>query len=258
MAAWTPCPFASDSQLDVQTVVQAWQRLHAGDAEPMPEHDELLHGWVLFHRGEYQQAAELGLALGDIGASLANKSTAIYANYIEPIESVRLELLLEVARRAELHTQLQPQCPNAHYWQAYALGRYSQGISVAKALAQGLGARIRHALQRAVELQPQHADAHAALGTFHAELIDKVGPLIAGMTYGAKKELSLAAFERALQLHPQSITGLIEYARALVMLLGDSAVDESTRLYQRAVATEALDARERMDQERARQELELE
>ena len=30
----------------------------------------------------------------------------------------------------------EPKNANAFYWQAYALGRYSQGISVAKALAQ--------------------------------------------------------------------------------------------------------------------------
>ena len=48
----------------------------------------------------------------------------------------------------------------ALYWQAYALGRYSQGISVARALAQGLGGKVKGALERVIELQPHHADAH--------------------------------------------------------------------------------------------------
>jgi hypothetical protein len=39
----------------------------------------------------------------------------------------------------------------------------------------------------AIALQPRHADAHIALGAFHAEVIDKVGALIGGMTYGAKQ-----------------------------------------------------------------------
>ena len=91
-----------------------------------------------------------------------------------------------------------PQNPNAWYWQAYALGRYSQGISVAKALAQGLGSKVKEALQKTIQLQPRHADAHVALGSFHAEVIDKVGSLIGSMTYGARKETGLKMFEQAL------------------------------------------------------------
>ena len=67
---------------------------------------------------------------------------------------------------------------------AYALGRYSPGISVAKALAQGLGSKVKHALETTLKLQPKHADAHIALGAFHAEVIDKVGKLL-GRTQGA-------------------------------------------------------------------------
>ena len=69
----------------------------------------------------------------------------------------------------------EPDNCQALYWQAYALGRYSQGISVARALAQGLGSKVKGALERVIELQPHHADAHTALAAFHAEVIDKVG-----------------------------------------------------------------------------------
>jgi hypothetical protein len=73
--------------------------------------------------------------------------------------------------------------PNAWYWQAYALGRYSQGISVAKALAQGLGSKVKTRWNDD-QAAPKHADAHIALGAFHAEVIDKVGKLL-GRTQGA-------------------------------------------------------------------------
>src|SRR5215203_5795169 len=63
----------------------------------------------------------------------------------------------------------EPKNPNAHYWLAYAIGRYGQGISVAKALAQGLCAKLKTALETTLALAPKHADAHIALGTFHAE-----------------------------------------------------------------------------------------
>ncbi len=46
---------------------------------------------------------------------------------------------------------------------AYAVGRYGQGISVAKALAQGLGSKVKNALETTIKLAPKHADAHIAL-----------------------------------------------------------------------------------------------
>jgi hypothetical protein len=116
---------------------------------------------------------------------VANKATCIYATYLEKKEKDPLDLFMEVAERAEAQ-QPRTRNANAWYWQAYALGRYSQGISVAKALAQGLGTGSRNRAGKGHPAAARHADAHIALGAFHAEVIDKVGSLIGGMTYGAK------------------------------------------------------------------------
>jgi tetratricopeptide (TPR) repeat protein len=196
------------------------------------------------------------VAAGGAGITVANKATAIYATYLEAREKTRLDLLQHAAQRAEQQAAAEPDNPNAWYWFAYATGRYSQGISVAKALAQGLGGKVKDALEQTIRLQPRHADAHVALGTFHAEVIDKVGSLIGSMTYGAKRETGLRMFQHALQLNARSAVALIEYANGLVMLEGDRKFDESTRLYQQAAAIEPLDAKEWLDVEHARAELE--
>jgi tetratricopeptide (TPR) repeat protein len=126
---------------------------------------------------------------------------------------------------------------------------------VAKALALGVGGKVKTALEKTIALQPHHADAHVALGAFHAEVIDKVGALIANMTYGAKKETSLNLFEKALSLTPQSTIARIEYANALVILEGEKRMAEATRYYELAAGTRALDAAERLDVEMAVTEL---
>jgi cytochrome c-type biogenesis protein CcmH/NrfG len=94
-----------------------------------------------------------------------------------------------------------------------------------------------------------------ALASFHAEAIDKVGALIASMTYGAKKETGLALFKQALQLNPGSPVSLIDYANGLVMLEGDKKIKEATKLYQQAVASQPQDALERLGVALARVEL---
>lgn len=256
MAKWTAFPHTGDYSWDAASLKKQWARLHRGDCEPLPKDAAVLAAWVLFHNGEFQKAAEAGAKAGGAGITVANKATAIYANYLEAKEKAKLDLFMQVAEQAEAQQAAEPDNPNAWYWQAYALGRYSQGISVAKALAQGLGGKVKAALERTIALEPKHADAHIALGTFHAEVIDKVGSLIGGMTYGAKKDTGLKLFQAATKLNPTSAIAMVEYANGLVMLDGDKKMKEATKLYEQAAACEPLDAMERLDVDMAREELE--
>lgn len=256
MAKWTAFPHPGDYAFDATSLKKSWARLHQGDCEPLPKEPAVLQAWLLFHNGEFQKAAEAGLKAGGAGITVANKATSIYANYLETKEKAKLDLFMEVAERAEAQQSAEPKNANAYYWQAYALGRYGQGISVAKALAQGLGTKVKNALEQAIKLSPKHADAHIALAAFHAEVIDKVGSLIGGMTYGAKKDQGLALFREALKLNPNSAIAMIEYANGMVMLEGDKKMKEATRLYEQAAASQPLDAMERLDVEMAKAELE--
>lgn len=233
-----------------------WARLHAGDCEPFPDNAKVQAAWRSYHAGDFGEAVEQGLACGLAGYCVANKAAAIYANYLETGEERKLALLQEVAARCEEQQEKTPELANAWYLHAYALGRYSQGISVARALAQGLGGKIRDSLQRAIALEPKHADAHIALGAYHAEVIDKVGSLVGGLTYGAKKDLGVEHFETALRLNPESAIARVEYGNGLVMMFGRSKLKEAERLYAEAVACPPMDAMERLDVELARAELE--
>ena len=126
---------------------------------------------------------------------------------------------------------------------------------MAKALAQGLGVKVKTALETTIRLAPRHADAHIALGSFHAEVIDKVGKLL-GRTQGADAATGLKMFQAALKLNPDSAIARIEYANGLVMLEGDKRMKEAEKLYAEAAACKPLDAMERLDVELARSELE--
>ena len=256
MSKWTAFPHDNASYTyDAATLKKKWARLHAGDAEPLPKDEKVLAAWALFHAGEFQKASEAGVKSGGAGITVANKAQAIYANYLENSEKTRLALFLEVAERAEAQAKAEPENANAWYLMAYALGRYSQGISVAKALAQGLGSKVKGALETAIKLAPKHADAHIALGAFHAEVIDKVGGLL-GRTQGASRDTGLAMYRAALKLNPGSAIAMIEHANGLVMLEGDKRMKEATKLYENAAASEPMDAMERLDVEMAKAELE--
>ena len=254
MAKWTPFPYDGYA-FDPGSTRKHWSRLHAGDAEPLPKDAAVLDAWALFHSGEFKKAVDAGLKAGGDGITVANKAQSIYANYLEKSESAKLDLFLEVAQRAEAQQAADPKNANAYYWQAYALGRYSQGISVAKALTQGLGSKVKNALETTIKLSPKHADAHIALGAFHAEVIDKVGKLL-GRTQGADAATGLKMFQTALKLNPTSAIGMVEHANGLVMLEGDKRMKEAEQLYAAAAAHQPADAMERLDVEMAKAELE--
>lgn len=256
MAKWTAFPHDNSAFVyDAKSLKANWDRLHAGDAEPFPKDAAVQAAWIAFHAGEFQKAYDAGLKAGGAGITVANKAQCIYANYLEKNEKKKLEMFQEVAARCEEQQAAEPKNANAYYWQAYALGRYSQGISVAKALAQGLGGKVKNALETTIKLAPKHADAHIALGTFHAEVIDKVGKLL-GKTQGADAATGLKMFKKALELNPSSAIARVEYANGLVMLEGEKKLQEATKLYEQAAAVEPMDAMEALDVEMAKAELE--
>jgi tetratricopeptide (TPR) repeat protein len=253
---WARAPYAGNAYLyEGAALKKHWGRLHRGDCEPLPKDAAVQDAWRAFHAGEFQRAVEVGLEVGGAAVNAAIKAQSIYANYIDKVEKSRLALLEEAAGWADERHKIAPSDANAHYLYAYALGRYSQGISVAKALAQGFGGKIKDALTKALKLAPTHADAHAAYGAYQAEVIDKVGGLVAGMTYGAKKDSALEHYQQALKLNPDSAISRIEYANGLILLFDKARLDEATRLYEEAARCEPMDAMERLDVELARSEL---
>lgn len=279
-ARWTAFPYADAAYDYADAALEArWPRLHQGDREPYPDpaglkqlvvrHRQLApsdvsldrvattlqDAWRAYHRGNFAHAVELGLAVGLLGYNVANKATNIHATYLEKAENTKLALFLESAGRAEQLSACARTIANAWYLHAQALGRYGQGISVVKALAEGLGGKVKHGLEQAIALEPRHADAHIALGTYHAEVISKVGATIGGLTYGASRDAGIKHFETALKLNPHSAIARIEYANGLAMMFGKAKLKQATQLYEEAAACPPADAMERLDAELAKAEL---
>jgi tetratricopeptide (TPR) repeat protein len=225
-----------------------------GDVNALAEN--LRDAWRSFHTGNFFQSVELSSRIGVLDHAPANTSAGIYATYLEPNNGRQKVCFMDAVHRAEAAIELLPDDPNSHYFLAFNLGRYSQSISVVDALRKGIGGRIQAALQRTLELEPRHAEAHTAFGMYHAEIIDKVGKMIGGMTYGASVDQAIEHFETALELTPDAPIAHIEYGNGLYLLFGDRRIDEVTDLYVKASEMQPRDAMERLDIEAALAELE--
>lgn len=281
-AQWTRFPHPAKAYDHAgAALAKHWARLHAGDQEPFPDAarvdvllagdkalkkklggdsdaiaQRLQDGWRAFHRGDFQQATDLGIELGNVGATLANKASGIYATYLCSDDKLKMDLFQAAAARAEAAAKALPDDANAHYFRAFAYGRYSQGISIAKALSQGLGGKIRESLDAALRLAPAHAEAHSALGLYHAEIISKIGAMIGGLTYGAKAETGLKHLQKAIELTPHAPIAQLEYGNGLLLLYGNKREDQAAAAYEAASKLKPLDAMEKLDLEEARAQIE--
>lgn len=258
MAKWTAFPYDStEYRHDAASLKKHWARLHTGDAEPLPKDAAVLAAWALFHAGDFQKAFEAGLKAGAAGIVVANKAQCIYANYLEPSrEDQAGDVCSRPPNGRRRSRPTSPRTPTP------ITGRRTRWAATARASAwgeglrlQGLGSKVKSALETTIKLAPKHADAHIALGSFHAEVMDEVGKLL-GRTQGADTATGLKMYKDALKLNPGSAIAMIEYANGMVMLEGDKKMKDAEKLYADAAACTALDAMERLDVEMAKSELE--
>lgn len=257
MSNWNAFPHdASTFEFDADTLLELWPELHRGDCEPAPDAEDLLEAWAAFHSGNFGGAVELAESIGIAAHAVMTKSTGIYASYLADDSQSEIECFQAAITTAEEAIETYPDDPNAHYFHAFNLGRYSQSISVVKAIKKGFAAKIRSSLENALELQPDHAEAHTAMGLYHAEIIDKIGKMIGSMTYGASESEAIEHLEKAIELTPDSPIAHIEYANGLYLLFGDRRLDEVSELYVKAAEMTPRDAMEKLDVEYAKSELE--
>lgn len=259
---------------------KAWPKLHAGDTEPFPDaaraamliaaagknapkglsadalSTALQEAWRAFHRGDFKAAFDAGQALGPAGASVAVKALGIHATYLVDDDGERLKRFEQAASIAEVAVKVLPDEANSHYRHAFALGRYSQGLSIAKALKAGIAGKVRTALEAALDRSPKHAEAHTAMALYHAEIIGKVGGMIGGLTYGAKSAEAEKHIAAALKLTPQSPIAHIEHGNVLMLLHGDKKEAAAAGEYEKAAKLKPIDAMEALDAAYAASQLE--
>jgi len=278
--AWAAFPHDAKSfAYTGDALKKAWPKLHAGDGEPWPDDKRaaallkaagkaapkldaaalaaaLQDAWRAFHRGDFKAAFDAGDAIGAVGASVAVKALGIHATYLVADEAEKLKRFEQGAKLAEAAVKALPDEANSHYRYAFALGRYSQGLSIAKALKAGIAGKVRDALDATLERETKHAEAHTALALYHAEIIGKIGAMIGGLTYGAKASEAESHIKTALKLTPDSPIAHVEHGNMLMLLYGDKKEDAAAAAYEKAAKLKPLDAMEALDAAYAKSELE--
>ncbi len=230
------------------------RRVNTLNSEIIITAGDLLDAWLAYHNGNFSEAVHLGRSLSGKGLPVVIRAVVAYTDYVCEDDKTT-ERLLNMAYEYGIETSMSAHFDyNCEFTTAVAMGRYSQSISITKALHQGLGGKIKKRLATVIEHQPDHAEAHIALALYHAEIINKVGATLGGITYGARSKSALKHCEHGLSLAATPIN-LIEAGNVYILLKGKDAVAKATELYEQAAAIEPLDCVQALDVDFAQSQL---
>lgn len=271
---WTPFP-NPDPAFDFsgERLREAWPRLHAGDREPFPDRAdiaeliaaearlgdatfgtdaekisaELQDAWRDFHRGEFRQAFERGLAVGPLGQAVAITADGVQCFFLESRDADKVARYQALAERASDALDLLPLRAATHYRYAWALGLLSRRLPVVQVLAEGIGSKLHAALEAALELDADHPEAHTALGLYHAEVMDKIGVALARLTWRVEPEAAEAHLRTAIRLTPEAPNAWVGLGIGLGLLDGHKHADEGKAALAKAAAMRPLDARQALE-----------
>ena len=192
------------------------------------------------------EAAEIGEALGTSeGYALAAESLAIHGYYLAAGDE-QPELFARAISAADEAIRLDPGNSEAHFQSAHAIGREAQTVGVMEALNRGYARRTREAAEAALRLDPDMAEAHLTLASWHAEIVNKMGGLVARVTYRATRRNALDYYEKALELAPDEIGVYLEYANGLLLLNRNRNREQARELLARGIGITPGDAYDRI------------
>ncbi len=151
------------------------------------------------------------------------------------------QLYTEAADHARTAIGIAPENPDTHMELARALGRLAQFKGVLQSL--GLASEVKSSLEKAIELNPNHAAALHALALWHLEV-----PWVAGGRSGQVRPL----FDQAITAEPNEIVHYVDYAEALIHL--DDKEAAKLQL-EKALTLTVTTFRDQQDQAKAQQML---
>lgn len=191
----------------------------------------------------YQLAAQVDSATAQLLASRAASDQAVYLEDETGPASDWLRLAEAAALRS---LELEPTGPLAAVsTMALARAKGEAGLHKGGLANARLPGELRALFERALELEPDNADALVAYAAWHFALTE-IG---VGWLYGADRAKVLPLMERGVAAAPRQLNLRVEYARVLLSLDREMEAREQLEI---ALGLPALTAADEFEQGRAR------
>ncbi|MFA5594117.1 MAG: hypothetical protein WDA15_02410 [Trueperaceae bacterium] len=203
----------------------------------------------LWLRGDFAAAYEAAAADEGSAAAqrLAARAAADQAVYVLAAAGAGQEEQFEWLRRsvtaAERAVTLDPNASQAYVYLARGRGEIARRSGILQNL--NVATELKRLFEKALELNPQDADALVGFGMWHLELVENG----VGWLYGGKRDQVMPLVEAGVAAAPDQVNLRVEYATALRAFAQPELALEQLEA---ALALPARSAVDRAEQERAR------
>lgn len=268
---WVEFEHAERFELSREALKAQWSALHKRDLEPFPDTARILavaddlgespddpqaiaramqDAWRAYHAGRFHASYRMAKAQGPYGYYLTQRSWIAYTATLAP-EDQEMALIEAAVERLDKAPQTPSRVRINDYWvQGLILGQYSRRLSSSKARAEDIPERVARIVDWTLSHAPKHAQAHINRGSYHAEIIDRVGWMLAKLTYGANAEKAVEAYRRGLGLAPRMAVGYGEAAMGLHKIDAAEYRDLIEAYTDRLEDLEPLDAEDYLEKRR--------
>lgn len=228
---------------------QALTSASAQAAAPVPAPAAVQAATELWQRGDFVAAYEAVVADESSAAAqrLAARAAADQAVYVLAAAGAGQEEQFEWLRRsvtaAERAVTLDPNASLAYVYLARGRGEIARRSGILQNL--NVATELKRLFEKALELNPQDADALVGFGMWHLELVEAG----VGWLYGGKRDQVMPLVEAGVAAAPEQVNLRVEYATALRAFAQPELAREQLEA---ALALPARSAVDRAEQERAR------
>ncbi|WP_430461425.1 hypothetical protein ACQUQU_01205 [Thalassolituus sp. LLYu03] len=243
---FTRYPGLRDASLQQAASHPALTALAEGNLTPLAE--AIQQVWRLHYQGRFQQAYELGLQLGPVGAVPALYAKNMYATLLVSGREEKLALFREAVAESERLLPLAPDYPFARFGLVYAQARILELLETSEATSSGYLGESRATLKALTGEEPANALYPAVLAGIDAGVVERVGSFIGRITYGSTADKADAEFRHALSLQNQLPVIYNEYAKALGQMDAEEYHARRLELLSTCTALPVFSAEEAMNQ----------
>jgi len=237
---------------------QMWKELKFQDEDYAMHSRNALEVWLLFFRGNFQEARNMGTTYGGFARVPALFSQLIQAIYLADTLKEKHGLLQDaVAGITYYGTVFQPRPADDPVYKAdyamirlgyaYGVGRVAEDVSIPTALARDYIGKVTQASNDILKVYPEHPMGLALSAGITANLIRRAGKLATGIAFGASADDAKVRFETSFALVPDVALTRFEYANTLLYIDEPNAVDEAIRQLEMAAAFQPRHAVEALD-----------
>lgn len=209
--------------------------------------ENLQNAWREFFRGNFQQAAKQGYALGPLGHGVAFYSQATYGLRLEDDKDKRHALWENIIDRHEQTKHLTGHDIMARYFAFYSMARLSEEISAPVVLTRGYMDTLSEELNAMIKAEPFNVFVLAAKGSMDAGIVRKMGHFMGRMAYGADDEVVESYYKAALGQNRRITNVHLEAAQSLLYIHKRKGLDRALEQMRIAAEIEPISAMEKLD-----------